>query len=312
MDELIRNRIGLKWPLYFAGWGLAAWIAQHFLLRLGFIEQVILLATWVYVPACLYLMSDQEKISRVFQVLVVAHPIAASLLLVALMPTANFMAGAPWLLWTALMALHGVMRLMDRRNWVLSEIAISIGCLYIFVGGNWLVVSRISPDFLGFAAPIPLLTAMHFHYAGFILPIYLGLLGRLLDHKTRLYQWPTITILGCVMLLAVGITFSRVIEAIAVFLLLLSVLSINGVLMRQILPRVSGLGVRILLLISGLSLIVALSLSCVYTVGRLTGVPLYSIPQMLSTHGILNSVGFAFCGLLALVLLHPWRMNDAS
>ena len=60
------------------------------------------------------------------------------------------------------------------------------GLVYLAVGGGWTVLAWGGLRPLGFAAPIVLLTAVHFHYAGFALPLLTGLAGRNLPRGV----WP--------------------------------------------------------------------------------------------------------------------------
>ncbi|NJN44183.1 MAG: YndJ family transporter [Anaerolineae bacterium] len=89
----------------------------------------------------------------------------------------------------------------------------------------WLLASRLGANPLGFTEPIILLTAIHFHFAGFAAPIIAGLVGRELAKPKsfgRETSWismgypivAVIIILGPT-LVAVGITFSPIMEAVA-------------------------------------------------------------------------------------------------
>ena len=50
--------------------------------------------------------------------------------------------------------------------------------LYLPIGAGWLVLYRLGVRPLGFADVIVLLTGVHFHYTGFVLPIVAGMVGR--------------------------------------------------------------------------------------------------------------------------------------
>ena len=52
------------------------------------------------------------------------------------------------------------------------------GLVYLAVGGVWTVIARAGLRPLGFPDLIVLLTAVHFHYAGFALPVLAGLVAR--------------------------------------------------------------------------------------------------------------------------------------
>ena len=73
----------------------------------------------------------------------------------------------PWLLVTALVALLGLQRILKRGLAPIEETAIDVGLLYLPVGGGWLVLSSAGLTPMNFSAEIVLLTAVHFHFAGF-------------------------------------------------------------------------------------------------------------------------------------------------
>ena len=85
---------------------------------------------------------------------------------------------APYLLFTALAALHALLRLIERRSLALPELVIdvAIGCLAI--AGMWLLVANAGLALGGFGGLWAMLTAAHFHFAGFGALLHLGLLGR--------------------------------------------------------------------------------------------------------------------------------------
>src|SRR3990170_3929977 len=57
-------------------------------------------------------------------------------------------------------------RLRGVRGW-----AEALPVAYLLVGTSWLVLSRFGARPLGFSAEIVELTAVHFHYAGFVAPM---------------------------------------------------------------------------------------------------------------------------------------------
>ena len=77
---------------------------------------------------------------------------------------------------TGLVALHGLWRLW-RGSHRTSEVCLDAGLLYLAVGGTWTVIARAGLRPLGFPDLIVLLTAVHFHYAGFALLVLAGLVA---------------------------------------------------------------------------------------------------------------------------------------
>ena len=66
-----------------------------------------------------------------------------------------------------------------------------------------------------------------------------------------------------------------------------------------VLPSFGSFPAQILLVVSSISGAFAMILACVYAYSLVVRNPIIDIPQMALTHGVLNSFGFALCGLLA-------------
>ena len=78
--------------------------------------------------------------------------------------------------------------------------------------------------------------------------------------------------------------------------LLVFVLVLIGLAGRRILPK-------LLLCSAALSLTATMALSMTYAIGEYRGEELVSIATMAATHGVVNVLGFTFCGGLGLILL---------
>lgn len=76
----------------------------------------------------------------------------------------------PWLLATALLAAAGVARVL-RAVRDLAALCEAAALCYPCVGAAWALCSRADIQPLGFSPAIVLLTAAHFHHAGFTLPL---------------------------------------------------------------------------------------------------------------------------------------------
>jgi hypothetical protein len=146
-----------------------------------------------------------------------------------------------------------------------------------------------------FSDAIVLLTAVHFHYAGFVLPISAGLVVRSLQER-RIDQLMLAAILLGVPLVGVGISFSPHVEVAAALLL---ALGCTIVAIRQIQAALATHEATCitLLSVSSLSLLSAMALAAVYAVGEFTDQTWLAIPTMIRTHGAANAFGFATCGL---------------
>ena len=71
-------------------------------------------------------------------------------------------------------------------------------------------VAKIS--IMQFTSDIVLLTAAHFHYSAFLLPLSAGLIGRKREKSSKVYDAIMFIIVISPMTAAIGITYSRVFE----------------------------------------------------------------------------------------------------
>src|SRR5262249_7945588 len=106
---------------------------------------------------------------------------AALLLSAAFLVDRGLVAAAlalPWLGVSGLLAGVGLMKLRRSRLGSLQDFSAVMACIYLSVGSAWAVLDRAGFRPLGFEPVIVLLTAIHFHYAGFVLPLLTGVAVR--------------------------------------------------------------------------------------------------------------------------------------
>ena len=310
---------------YFNGWstrvifGSIAWLGTGVLSLLGVIEldlveQFFLLAPLVITPLGLALVEipDQARqLQLLYNLIRVAQPFGAMAVIIAFLLPSGLLAGvlaASWLGITALIALLGCMRFVSRGFVVTEEIGIDAGLAYLLVGGGWLVLARLGANPLGFGDLIVLLTAVHFHYAGFAAPIISNMVGRTLMAAPQamriIHRISLVGIIAGMPLVAAGITFSPLLEVsgaigLATSLAMFAFLMIFSA-SRIVTHRVG----QILLTVSAICLIIGMVFTCLYAVSEFTGYYWVVIPQMVKFHGLTNAFGFALCGLLAGNILH--------
>ncbi|MER2112050.1 MAG: YndJ family protein, partial [Solibacillus isronensis] len=201
-----------------------------------------------------------------------------------------------YLLSTLIVASHGINRFLRRGFVNTAEMMIDIGLTYIVMGGLWFLAFHLQLN-TGFSPIITWLTAIHFHYSAFLLCITVGLIGRL--HMTRYYKFCCAVIAAGPMLVAVGITFSRIVEIISVSLYVLAIFSIS--FMKWPLPRVQRLFIRL----AFLTLCFTIIWSFLYAYSNLSGTNLVDIPDMLDFHGLLNCLGFGIAIVIGWSLFVP-------
>ncbi|MFS0875028.1 YndJ family protein [Solibacillus isronensis] len=201
-----------------------------------------------------------------------------------------------YLLSTLIVASHGINRFLRRGFVNTAEMMIDIGLIYIVMGGLWFLAFHLQLN-TGFSPIITWLTAIHFHYSAFLLCITVGLIGRL--HKTRYYKFCCAVIAAGPMLVAVGITLSRIVEIISVSLYVLAIFSIS--FMKWPLPRMQRLFIRL----AFLTLCFTIIWSFLYAYSNLSGTNLVDIPDMLDFHGLLNCLGFGIAIVIGWSLFVP-------
>jgi hypothetical protein len=143
------------------------------------------------------------------------------------------------------------------------------------------------------------LTAVHFHFAGFALPIIIACSQARAQCRTGFSS--VLGVIAGVPLLAVGIS-SKVpaVETATAFALAFVCVAVGALTLDWGLRGSGRASTRILYAVAGLCLMGGMALAGVYAYGNLTDAPWkLDIPTMATWHGTLNAFGFALCGLLA-------------
>lgn len=301
---------GAAWPLFLLslpGWldlpvesGGETWL----------IERLLLLAVLVITPLTVSLVATPDQNgdhSLPCRLAALIQPFAAALVVISFYTRTGMKAGLltiGWALVTTLIALSGLARLRMRRSLApIEELCIDAGLAYVTVGSGWLFLSRCGLNPMGFSDTIVLLTAAHFHYAGFAAPILTGLAGRELKRVrpslSKLFRIPAAGVIAGPPMVAIGITFSRLIEMISAFTLAVSLFILAMLILFAIVPALKNRIAQLLLIISANAVIVTIIFACVYVAGRYAGIATVTIPLMAQFHGLTNAFGFVLCGLLA-------------
>lgn len=212
-------------------------------------------------------------------------------------------AAAPWALVPAAMLWRRVLPVDPRR--IARDLGAVAPAGYLLVGAGWLVLSRYGARPLGFGDAIVQLTAVHFHYAGFVAPLLTLQLVRRLERDAppaapaaRSAFWGVV---AATPLTAAGITFSTVLGAAGAVVFAVS-LTVAAVLMLVFVVRRVGLAAAFLLGASALSVMASMVLAVLYSFGQWLGTPAPSLPVMARTHGVLNALGFSLAGVLGWLL----------
>jgi hypothetical protein len=293
-----------------AALGGAVWLAFVAAVQPGWAEALLLLAPLVAVPLGLALLipAQGEPDTRSLRLAALGQlPAALVLLGVFLLPAGPGAAALalPWLGVTGLLALAGLARLRQPGPLSAAAICRTAALLYPVVGGGWLILSALGARPLGFAHEIVRATAIHFHYAGFALPLLAGRLAAVRPGPAA--RVVTAGVVLGVPLVALGITLSafevRLPEWLAAWSLAAACIPLGA---GQLALSPGGRGARLLLAVSGVSLLAGMALAAAYAWGSYWGPAWLDIPLMLRTHGVLNALGFALPGLLA------WNLVESA
>jgi hypothetical protein len=314
-----------SWARFWATSGAAAWatiavLAKMGIARIGQIELLFLFAPLVIVPLGMELgraiaisnvfRSGQSSLGRAFlEAAQRLQPIGAAFVVWAMCLPPGRKAGAwaaAWGLFCTLMALGGLLSLFRLRgvtNWRIC-LALALGQIDLVVGGAWLMASRLGMRPMGIQEPIGLLTAVHFHYAGFATATIAA--AMLKSSTSQLEQghgknlWLGRIVLAIVSLpylVAIGFVISPVLKVSAAVLFSVAVVTL-AVFLRTLSPRSENVAARSLLQIASAAIFAGMLFSCAYAVADFLGSDVLTIPEMAKTHGLLNAMGFCLCGLL--------------
>jgi YndJ-like protein len=304
------NRSALIGAIVWCGLWAAARIHR---LELGWIDLLFLFAPLVIVPLGLELtrriepgivLSPPERIARLVQLpcallAVISLCLGRGILVSPL--------SAAWLLFCGLLALGGVFRLYRGAFSRLDSAFPVVAFLFLPVGAAWLVASRLGLTPLGFQEPIVLLTAVHFHYAGFAAPLLVRSSRRALggsqmpSTRAALLNVVAAGVLVGPALLAAGFVIGPRVKLAAALILAASEIGL-ALSFVFALRNVPLLAAKFLIALAAASVAFAMVLAALWAVGEYPLQPFVHLAEMARLHGTVNAFGFTLCGLLGWTL----------
>jgi hypothetical protein len=207
----------------------------------------------------------------------------------------------PWLVLTAVTAAVAGVRLLRSpelfRPGPAHAVAAALG--FLAVGAAFAFADRLGIQPFGFPADVITLTMVHFHFAGFALP-----LAGALAFTRRSRRWLEIAT-GAVVVgipttalgffgFAAANWIGAVLTATGGFGIGLATIAIT----RTLATRTA----TALAVVAGASLLVSMPLAIVYATGTLIGAAWLSVGTMAAIHGTLNAFGFALAAVVAWTL----------
>ena len=299
-----------------AVWAGLAVLARVGAARIGAIELLFLFAPLVIVPLGLELGRRIGGSNRLAEIAYRKQPVGAALAVWAMwLPpgrVAGIVAGG-WFVVCLLMAGAGVIDLLllasrleagrtarsTPARSTLSRVALGVARIDLAIGGAWLVASRLGMRPMGIQEPIGLLTAVHFHFAGFATATIAAATLRFAEGqgRWRALRWVVPFVIAMPFLVAAGFVFSPALKMGAGIAFSASVMAL-AIIVRACSLRMQNTVARRMLQFASAAVFAGMVLSTAYAVTDFRGSDLLPIPQMARTHGVLNAVGFCMMGLL--------------
>ncbi len=269
---------------------------------------LFLLAPLVVIPLGFRLLDIAVSGSRPPTLVLNVDLLAAGILVVAFLLPAGPLAAVlalPWLVVTAGTALAAGLRLLQDPNRFRPNLrhATDAAVAFLAIGAVFAVIDRLGARPLDLSPAIILLTAVHFHYAGFVLP-----LAGALAQRRRPSRWLEIA-LGAVVvgipitaLGFIGVPFANWIGAMLTAFGGLGI-GLTTVLIARILLRGPAVGPAAgLALVAGVSLLISMPMAAIYATGTLLGTAWLDLDTMARVHGTPNALGFALPVMVAWTL----------
>ena len=276
------------------------------------VHKIVLFAVLVIVPLGLSVIAPVEQRGlSLYKLVVFAQPVAALLTVAAFFFEKGVLSAtlsSAWLVLNVLIALFGLVRLTSRGFHRIEELSIDAGLLYLPVAGAWLVVYRLGIQPFDYGEMIILLTAVHFHFAGFATLIIAGMSGRALaghDYPRHVFGFSVFALVAAMPLVAAGITFSPWIGFAGALLLTVGLVLLAVLTIGWIRPSIKSQVWKVLLLLGAGSTCAAMVLACLFAYSLATHMLILDIPTMAMTHGLLNAFGFVTCSLFVWSRIAP-------
>jgi len=292
-------------------WAVLVAVSQLQWARLNTIELLFLLGPLVVVPLglelCVRFTHEKEmglpiRVARKMQL-----PAALCAIASFWLPQGNAatILALPWFVFGSFVGLEGFMAFIRGEFRKLKSACLIVSFLYLPIGCAWLVASRLGLSPMGFQEPIVLLTAVHFHFAGFSAPLLALAAGSVVEKKSaaqqRIFNVVTAGVLAGPGLLAVGFVIGPRFKLAMALLVACSEVGLSLfflVAVRSMRPRLAQMFVTI----SAASVLFAMILAGVWAIGEFPLQPFVHLDEMARFHGTANAVGFVLCGLAGWIL----------
>lgn len=287
------------------------------------VEAVVLGATVTVVPWGLARLTSlagedaSDPLLRVVRPLLRVAPLAAGLGLALPHGPFALLLVVPWIATTALIALSGARRFVTRERRTIATTAGDLARAYVPVGAAWLGAYAGDLQVMQFHGLQCLLTAAHFHYAGFGACTVTALVGHSLDDTPTpawvrtLYSVAAVGMMAGIALLAAGITASRTLEHLAGWEVAACTAIMGALLLRRATLPARPLA-RGLFALSGAATALSSALAFDFARSGFARLGAHTLERMVRYHGLVNALGFVGCALVAFTLAPPGENPSLS
>lgn len=307
----LRKQPSVVWTTLAPGgalWLIYLLIARPPVMSIEWSRAMLLLAALTVIPLALPLVRDEKRHALLLHwAMRWQFPAAISLAFSLTQVEGAFavLLALPWLAVTLLIATQGLLDLARRQR----DAVVALAMCYLAIGGVWAVCDRAGWTPLGFDREIGLLTSIHFHFAGFALPLLAALAaGELGTRAARQTAWAAVI---APPLLAVGITSAHLgaphaIETVTAAAMACAAFAVAWQYGNLSAQHGAEFQVRFCWTIAALMLAAAMIPAIAYGARGFLPIPWLDIPLMRIVHGSANAFGFTLPALLA------WRWRHRS
>lgn len=291
------DKFKYEWLFGLLAWAAQLWMLKHLTADSYWVVILLLFSAMFLMPLsrCLWDVQSQQ-IWRQRTELAWAIGMATTFF------TNSTVEAVPWLLVRLAAAIEAICQCSRKTLRDPAEMMLVTARIFPAIGAAWFVAHRASWTPWGFDPLIVLLTAAHFHHAGFTLPLMAGLNARAKPGCWT--RFSCVAILTGVPFVAVGITCTHFgvlkwVEPTGVVVLVAGALGVALSQIFQGLVLKHAVWVRICFVISGVSFLAAMLLALGFGLRYMIPNFALTMPQMWMIHGMLNAFGFGLCGILA-------------
>ncbi|WP_026690301.1 YndJ family protein [Alteribacter aurantiacus] len=286
------------------------------------IDLALVLAFFVLVPSLLCLAATDNPKSlhrqRTFFLARYSYPFAFVAMIALSIEIGMWAAllAVVWAFFTLLVAINGGLHLIRKGVSAPEEAVMDAGQMFLFAGGIWFVLARAgAADWMPYSTMTVDLTAIHYHYSAFILPLFAGLFGRWYVNQKQLTTPSmmsfTVLALGLIIgspLVAIGIAQGPPLEFVMVVFYVVFIFWLCiWVLLNTV--RIGGLA-GLLAAVATASLLFTMSYTTLHGAAIHLNIQLVPTGEMLRYHGAVNAFVFSVLGTTAWLLVKPRPRYD--